>query len=260
MSSCPANDTVRSRFRATLTHNYSVMSNPFRDILSLFYPPVCPACGEEMPEGSVTVCTRCRWDAPLTGFHSQADNPVVRKFWGIVPVENACAFFFFIPGGGYRSLVHDIKYRGGWKQAEELGEWFGSEMSKGGLYNGVDVIVPVPLHIRKLLRRGYNQSEYIARGMARKLACRMDAGSVTRKKHNPSQALRPHEQRWENVMDIFEVRHPERLAGKHILLVDDVLTTGATITSCAEAIVNAVPGCKLSIAALSVSKSDIEIA
>lgn len=236
------------------------MPNPLKDILSLFYPPVCPVCGEEMPEGAVTVCTRCRWDAPLTNYWMNTDNPVVRKFWGVVPVVNACSFFFFVPHGGYRSLIHDIKYRGRWKQAEELGQWFGSEMTKGGLYSDVDVIVPVPLHMRKQASRGYNQSEYIAAGMAKSLGCHVDSRSVMRTRHNPSQALKLHKERWENVEGIFAVRRPGRLAGKHILLVDDVLTTGATITSCAEAIIAAVPDCRLSIATLSVSKSDIEVA
>lgn len=213
-----------------------------------------------MPDGTVTVCTRCRWDAPLTGFWMQADNPVVRKFWGVVPVVNACSFFFFVPGGGFRDLVHDIKYRGSWKQAVELGRWFGAEMAKGGLYGDIDVVVPVPLHIRKRVKRGYNQSEYIADGIARSLGCLMDAGSVARVRHNPSQAMKPHRERWKNVEGIFAVRRPERLEGRHVLLVDDVLTTGATITSCAEAIIATVPGVRVSIATLSVSKSDIEIA
>lgn len=234
------------------------MSAPLKDLASLFYPPVCPVCGGGMPEGAVTVCTHCRWDAPLTGYWKSIDNPVVRKFWGVVPVVNACSFFFFIPGGGYRSLVHDIKYRGRWRQAVELGRWFGAEISEGGLYADVDVVVPVPLHIRKKIKRGYNQSEYIAEGMAKSLGCPMDTRSVARIRHNPSQALKPHPERWDNVEGIFAVRRPESLAGKHILLVDDVLTTGATITSCAEAIISSVEGVRLSIATLSVSKSDIE--
>ncbi len=157
------------------------MPNLLKDIMSLFYPPVCPVCGEEMPEGAVTVCTRCRWEAPLTNFWMQADNPVVRKFWGVVPVENACSFLFFVHGGGFRSMIHDIKYRGSWRQARELGEWFGAEMAQSGLYGGIDLIVPVPLHIRKRLSRGYNQSEYIAEGMARSLGCPVDRKSVIRR-------------------------------------------------------------------------------
>jgi ComF family protein len=231
-----------------------------KDLVSLFWPPVCPVCGGEMPEGAHTVCTQCRWDAPLTGFWLEMDNPVVRKFWGIIPVINACSFIFFVHGSGFRDLVHDIKYRGRWRQAEEWGRWFGAEMAAGGLYADVDVVIPVPLHLRKRLKRGYNQSEYLADGMAAGLGVEVDSRSVRRTHHNPSQVLKPHRERWENVEGIFAVGRPERLAGKHILLVDDVLTTGATITSCAEAILAAAPDCRISIATLAVSKRDIEVA
>lgn len=236
------------------------MPNPLKTIVDLFLPPVCPVCGGEMPEGARTVCTACRWDAPLTNFWREFDNPVARKFWGIVPVVNAAAFIFFVKGSGYRDLVHGFKYHGRWHQAQEMGEWFGAELLAGGLYNDVDVVIPVPLHIRKALHRGYNQSEYIARGIAAQLRVPVDTRSVSRTRHNPSQALKEHRERWENVKGIFTVRRPERLNGKHILLVDDVLTTGATITSCAEAILRELPGCRISIVTLAVSRSDIEIA
>ena len=130
-------------------------------------------------------------------------------------------------------------------------------MRDGGLYDGVDVLVPVPLHWRKRLRRGYNQSEYLTEGMARSLGCRVDTRSVVRRVHNKSQALSGREHRWENVQGIFGVRHPERLIGKHILLVDDVFTSGFTIASCAEEILRRVPECRLSVATLAVSRSEL---
>ena len=134
------------------------------------------------------------------------------------------------------------------------------ELAAGGLYAGVDVVVPVPLHLRKRLHRGYNQAEYIARGIAESLGVPVDVHSVRRHRHNPSQALKEHRQRWENVRGIFSVRRPGRLCGKHILLVDDVLTTGATVTSCAEAILAAVPDVRISIAVLAVSRHNLEVA
>jgi ComF family protein len=211
-----------------------------------------------MSEGARTVCTACRWDAPLTEFWREIDNPVVRKFWGVVPVVNACSFMFFVHGNGYRDLIHGFKYRGRWRQALEMGEWFGGELFRGGLYSDIDIVVPVPLHVRKTARRGYNQSEYIARGMASALGAGVDTRSVVRTRHNPSQALKEHSERWDNVKGIFAVRRPDKLSGRHILIVDDVLTTGATISSCAEAIAAAVPDCRISIATLAVSRSDIE--
>ncbi len=224
------------------------MSNLTKDLFSLFYRHTCPICGRPLNEGEYFVCTRCRWDAPLTGFERMVDNPVVQRFWGTVKVVNGCAFIYFIHRSGWRSLIHDFKYRGHWREAMKAGEWFGGELARSPLYGDVDVLVPVPLHPRKLLHRSYNQSEYLARGMARSMHLEVESGSVVRVVHNESQTLKPHHERWDNVADIFAVKHPERLSGRHILLVDDVLTTGATIGSCAEAIEEAVPDCRISIA------------
>ena len=230
----------------------------FSDLVQLFFPPVCPACGRPMGEGNRTICTRCRGEIPLTDFCRRAENPVVERLRELkVPVVNACSFYFYVAGSNYRRLIHAFKYRGGWKLAIEMGEWFGAEMRNGGLYDSVDVLVPIPLHWRKRLRRGYNQSEYLAEGMARSLGCKVDTHSVARRVHNKSQALSGREHRWENVQGIFEVRHPERLLGKHILLVDDVFTSGFTIASCAGEILRRVPECRLSVATLAVSRSEL---
>lgn len=230
----------------------------FGDVFRLFFPPVCPACGRPMGEGARTICTRCRGEIPLTGFCRRADNPVAERLRELkVPVVHACSFYFYVAGSGFRRLVHAFKYRGGWRLAVEMGEWFGAEMREGGLYSDVEVVVPVPLHWRKRLRRGYNQSEYLAEGMARSLGCGVDARSVVRRVHNRSQALSGRERRWENVQGIFGVRNPAALAGKHVLLVDDVLTSGFTVASCAEEILRRVPDCRLSVATLAVSRSEL---
>src|SRR5574344_536103 len=141
--------------------------NPLRDLWELFSPPRCAVCGKVLGEGEPLFCNRCRWEAPLTGQTSAADNAVFERFWGIVPVERACALFYFVPESGWRRMVHDFKYRGMWRVAEQCGEWLGGELRSGGLYDDIDVVVPVPLHLFKELRRGYNQSEYLARGVAR---------------------------------------------------------------------------------------------
>ena len=228
------------------------------DLFRLFFPSVCPACGRPMAEGSRTICTRCRGEIPLTGFCRRADNPVAERLRELkLPVVNACAFYFYVAGSDFRRLIHAFKYRGGWRLAVEMGEWFGAEMKEGGLYDDVEVLVPVPLHWRKRLHRGYNQSEYLAEGMARMLGCEVDTRSVVRRVHNKSQALSGRDRRWENVQGIFGVRYPERLNGKHILLVDDVFTSGFTIVSCAEEILRQVPDCRLSVATLAVSRNEL---
>lgn len=235
------------------------MSSPLKDIGSLFFPPVCPACGRPMGEGQGFICTACQWDIPLTGYESRADNPVFRRFWGLLPIENATAFAWFIHESNFRSLVHRFKYSGQWRNALDMGRWFGRVLADTDAYAGVDVIVPVPLHTRKMLKRGYNQSAYIAGGMSRSMDVPVDTRSVVRRINNRSQTEHSKTERWENVEGIFAVRRPDRLAGKHILLVDDVLTTGATIGSCAEAILAAVPGCRISIASLYASKQGLGI-
>lgn len=213
-----------------------------------------------MRAGEGFLCTHCQWDMPLTGFETEADNPVARRFWGLVPIERATAFMWFIHLSGSRRVVHQFKYHDRPELARDLGRWFGRVLAESDLYSGVEVIVPVPLHFRKVLRRGYNQSEFIARGMAREMGLKVDVRSVVRKVNNRSQTQTERvEERWENVEGIFRVRRPERLAGRHILLTDDVLTTGATIGSCAEAIFRAVPDCRLSIAVLYASRQGLGI-
>ena len=200
------------------------------EIFRLFYPERCAACGRSLPEGARLLCPRCRWDMPLTGYSAEHDNPVARKFWGLVPVQEACSMIFFTQGNAYRSMIHGFKYRGQWRTALRLGRWFGTELRESGLYGDVDVVVPVPLHYRRLLSRGYNQAEYFGRGIAEALGVPLDARSVVRSGYNRSQArTADRSERWDNVKGIFSVRRPASLAGRHLLLVDDVLTTGATL-------------------------------
>lgn len=229
------------------------------DLSALFFPRICPVCGEAMGEGEELMCTRCRFEIPLTGYSGQTDNPVAEKFWGHLPLAQAGSFFFYSEKSDFRNLVHAFKYRGGWRLASGMGEWYGSALKEGGLYGDVDTIIPVPLHYLRLMRRGYNQSEYIARGISRALGIPVDTRSVRRKVNNPSQTLSQADERWENVQGIFTVRRPEALQGRHILLVDDVLTTGATIISCAGAILAAAPDARISIATLAVSKKGLRI-
>lgn len=231
----------------------------FSDVWSLFFPPVCPMCGGELGEGMHFVCTACRVDTPLTGFARERYNPLYLRIAPMFPVEQASALFFFISESRGRRLVHSFKYRGAWRTAYDMGCWYGAELAASGLYDDVDVVVPVPLHLRKLLRRGYNQSDYIASGVAEMLGVDVDRHSVVRCRNNPSQASSRKSLRWANVSDIFAVRRATQLEGRHILLVDDVFTTGATIISCAETILNAVPDCRISIAVLSVSQRELGV-
>ncbi len=228
------------------------------EIFHLFFPERCPACGKALPESVSFLCPSCQWEIPLTEYCFEHDNPVARKFWGMIPIEEASSMFFFSSHGLYRNLIHRFKYRGQWNICKRMGIWFGKELRKSGLYNTVDVVIPVPLHPRRLFHRGYNQSEYLAQGIAESLGKQTETHCLIRKRYNRSQTkTHNRKDRWENVVGIFAVRHPEKLEGKHILLVDDVLTTGSTLTVCAETLLKHVTSCRISIATLAVSSYEL---
>ena len=234
------------------------MKNYSREILHLVFPERCAVCGEMLPEGVRFMCPGCSWDMPLTGYWAEHDNPVLRKFGGLLPLREASSLIFYTPNSKYRTLVHRFKYYGQWRDSLILGEMTGKKLKESGLYDSVDTVVPVPLHLVRRLKRGYNQAEYLAQGIARELDIPLDTASVTRSGYNRSQTkTKDHADRWENVAGIFSVRRPARLDGRHILLVDDVLTTGATLISCAEEILRRCPSCRISIATLSVSAYEL---
>ena len=226
-----------------------------RDIASLFLPRTCLACGRVLLENESCICLACRYNMPLTNFSKHKDNPVKLLFENELPVESATAMFWFVGGTEWQSIIHNFKYYGRWFFAQKMGEMFGEELLDSGEFEGVNLIIPIPLHYRRRLRRGYNQSEQLAIGIGRKMGVKCDFRSVCRRRFNDSQTSKSRGERWENVEEIFEVRRVEKLRGKHILLIDDVLTTGATMASCASTIVKACDGdVRISIASLSVSR------
>ncbi len=233
-----------------------MFSSLLASAVALLYPRRCPICGGSLIPEERFICTACRLRVPTTDFAANADNALSQRFWGLVPVERAAALFWFAEGSAWRDAVHRFKYGGRWVLARRLGEWLGSELRHSGNYNDVDLVLPIPLHWRKRLSRGYNQSEYIAEGVAEALGVECDCRSVRRRRNNPSQARQPRAGRWENVEGIFAVTRPKALRGRHVLLVDDVFTTGATICSCAEAIMAACEGdVRISVATVAVSRS-----
>ncbi|WP_418983506.1 ComF family protein [Alistipes sp.] len=236
----------------------SILSEWLRDLRALLFPERCAVCGEPLARGERFVCTLCRTTAPLTGYWRETDNPVAERCRDLLPVHRASAFLFFVRGSGWRRLIHAFKYRGRWRAALAMGRWYGRCLRESGLYDDVQTVVPVPLHFRKRCRRGYNQAEYIAEGIAAELGARVDRKSVRRCRNTASQALKPRRERAANVEEAFEVRRPERLAG-HVLLVDDVMTTGSTLLACAGAMLRAAPGCRVSVAALAVSRRGLGI-
>lgn len=204
-------------------------------LASLLFPRCCVVCGNPLVKGEERLCLHCNVELPRTDYHLREKNPVERMFWGRIPVERATSYFFYHRGSGSRQILHELKYNGCKELGEVMGRLMASELLLAGFFQGVDVIVPVPLHRKKKQRRGYNQSEWIARGVAAVTGLPVDRVSVIREKNTETQTRKSILERWENVDGTFVLRNPERFAGQHVLLIDDVLTTGATAIACASA-------------------------
>ena len=222
----------------------------WRDFSGIIFPRYCAACGNSLLSKEKIICLKCLHEIPRTRFDQMPDNPMAQLFWGRCRIENAAAWFTFMEGSRYQKMLHLMKYKGRKDIAKHLGIYFGAELSQT-LFAGADLIIPVPLHPGKLRQRGYNQSEYIAQGISVYLKKPVNTSSLLRKVANPTQTNKSGFDRWENVEGIFTVSEPEKLKEKHILLVDDVVTTGATMDACANALLQ-IPGVRVSLVSLAI--------
>ena len=219
------------------------------DFVSLLFPQLCPACGESLMAGEHIICTDCRFTLPFTNFHLQPDNIVARQFWGKLELEGAYALYFFAKGGKVQSLLHQFKYKGMPQIGVSLGNIAGEQLVKSNIFKTVEVIIPVPLYKKRLKERGYNQSTYFAKGLAQKLNAVVVNGNLVKVKSTDTQTLKSRFSRFENMQEVFKVIDPEKLKGKHILLVDDVVTTGSTLEACGAQLLK-IEGVKLSVATI----------
>jgi len=219
------------------------------DFISLLFPQLCPACGESLIAGEAVICTDCRFTLPFTNFHLQADNIVARQFWGKVELHGAYALYYFAKGGKVQNLMHHFKYKGMQQIGVLLGNIAGEQLARSDIFSSVDVIIPVPLHKKRLKERGYNQSTCFADGLAQRLIAVVDDGNLVRVKSTETQTHKSRFSRFENMQEVFAVLYPEKLNGKHVLLVDDVVTTGSTLEACGLQLLK-IDGLKLSIATI----------
>ena len=189
-----------------------------------------------MSPGEEVLCVRCQADLPRVRTVSFEENDIARIFWGLVPIEKGISFFHYTPQSPHSRILFELKYHNHPEVGKTMGRMMAEELKATNFFNGIDLIVPIPLSRKKERQRGYNQSDWIAWGISEATGIPTDTTSVVRTKSNPSQTTLDHRQRRENVRDIFAVRHPESEELRQILLVDDVITTGATMLSCAETI------------------------
>jgi ComF family protein len=216
-------------------------------VVGLFLPLRCAGCDDALLAHERSLCLKCAEDLPLTRFHHDPGNPVERIFWGRLELASATAFLHFDKRGMVQHMLHRLKYKGDRAVGLELGRRMGREWMASPRFNAVERIIAVPLHPRKERQRGYNQSQVLVDGMREVWGLPAAGSGLLRVVRTPSQTRKGRLGRWLNVKDAFEVPHVSDLEGRHVLLVDDVVTTGATLEACATALLR-IPGVRVSIA------------
>lgn len=237
-----------------MTRMLSAAKEYISDFFELFFPNICLACSEKLLKGEGVICFKCNGELPETQYWNDPDNIMAQRFWGRVQLQGAAAMFHFQKGEHVQHLLHQLKYRKRQDVGEYLGKRFGEILlEQNSIIKNIDLIVPVPLHWKKLKQRGYNQCDPFAKGLSETLNVPWLSTVVERVHENISQTKMNRFERWENVAQIFAVHEPAQLKDKHILLVDDVMTTGATAEACLHTILS-VENTKASFAAIAVAQ------
>ncbi len=195
------------------------------------------------------LCVRCQQQLPKTNFHLHQENEFTHRFWGRLDLFAGASLFRFTKKGKVQHLIHELKYKGKTNVGVELGIYYGHQLLESPLFRDIDCIVPVPLHPRKLHKRGFNQSDLFAKGLSQSMGIPHYPDGLKRRVYTETQTKKSRAERLANVLDAFEVYKPGRMQGKHILLVDDVITTGATLEACGVKLLE-IPGVKLSMATI----------
>jgi ComF family protein len=202
------------------------------DFVGLFFPKVCLICGNSLFRHEKVVCTKCFLHFPETGFQIHHENPVSRLLWGRIPMEAATALYYYRKKGSIQKLIRLLKYNGHREVGLFLGHLLGDAIGDDSRFHKIETIIPVPLHPKKLKVRGYNQAALIAEGMSEVLKIPVESNALIRKRATATQTKKTRYTRWENVSDIFQINPEIKSMSKHILIVDDVITTGATMEAC----------------------------
>ncbi len=215
----------------------------------LFYPHLCIGCGSDLLPDHELLCLRCINDLPHTEFEKYPNNPIERIFIGRLPIVAATSAFYFSKGELVQNLIHDLKYKGNKDAGIYLSEMMGNSMVSTDRFKNIDYLIPLPLFAEKEYKRGFNQADIVCNGLSNTMNIPVLTKNVVRIRFTETQTKKHRTERWDNVFDSFRVTDKSILENKHILLVDDVITTGATLDACAQ-VINQIKGIKISIATL----------
>lgn len=221
-------------------------------LFNLFFPEVCLACDTILGDNEKTICTTCRHDLPVTNFHKNQENYVKKVLYGRAKLVDATALFNFNKKGIVQHLMHQLKYKKQNQLSGFLGDWLGEELITSNLFKTIDIVIPVPLHKSKLKKRGYNQVEGFAKALAFHLEAHYVDNILLKTKATKSQVNKNRLERWQLNNELFTIQNLEQLKGKHILLADDIITTGATIEACCFEL-NKAENIKISIATMAIA-------
>ena len=235
-----------------LKQGFDTLLNFLKNFAALAYPGTCCACGTLLIAYEKHLCLHCRALLPKTRFHKFRENQLTKIFWGRLQLETGTSLFYFQKGGKVQRLIHQFKYKGDTQLGFYLGQLLGRDIKSSPYYNGIDCILPVPLHQMKERHRGFNQSEVVAGGIASSLLLPCTKHLLIRKEYTETQTRKNRFNRWQNVADVFETPVPDALVNKSVLLVDDVITTGSTLEACAQKLL-AIKGVKVWIATLAIT-------
>ena len=223
-----------------------------QSIRDVIFPHLCLSCGKDTIPSDEILCLSCTYNLPKSKQHFYKENRFTDRFWGRIEIQAAGAYVYYKKEGSTQKLLYKLKYQGYWQIGHELGVRYGRLLKVAPLFAGIDYIIPIPLHPSKLAKRGFNQSEVFAKGLSVEMEIPMNATSLIRAKETPTQTTKTRMERFNNVADAFKILNPKSLQGKHILLVDDVLTTGATMEAAGRMILD-IPNTKLSMACIAMA-------
>ena len=225
----------------------------FSDLLRIVFPDVCEVCGSSLVRGEEVICLKCDMNMPRTRVHNDSFNIIHERLAGKTPIERAAGYFYYYRESDYSAIIHNAKYNGRPIIARKLAMRFARELMADNFFDGIEVVLYVPMFFLKKIKRGYNQSEYIAQGISRATNIPVGHNLISKRSHS-SQTKKNSYSRWLNAQGVYDVINSDELENKHVLIVDDVITTGATLLSCCDVVHNAVPSATISVLSLAVTR------